>query len=168
MTVIRIKHILLSLSGLVFFVPILAGPLGCGAVFEKPGVEIKSIHIKKIKNTEAFFRVDIEVSNPNFVSFEIKKIECDVEVDDRRIASAVSDDKTLIPSRGTGNVSLEVHSTSADIISVLLKILKSKLSDEKKLEYKISGKIYPESLFFSSQPIVFNSKGNLLQKAGNP
>jgi LEA14-like dessication related protein len=164
---IRHKNIFLSLAGLVSVFIILSGCAGCGKFFEQPGVRIQSVHIKKIKNTEALFRVDIEVSNPNFVSFEINNIECDVEVDGRQIASAVSEEKTLIPSLGTGIVSLEVYSNSLDIISVLLKKLKSKLNDDGKFDYKITGKIHMKSLFHSPAPVAFSSTGNLFEKIGN-
>ena len=156
-----------TLTCLVSVILILSGCAGCGKIFEQPGIRIQSIHIKKIKNMEALFRVDIEVSNPNFISFEIKNIECDVELDGRHIASAVSEEKTLIPSHGTGIVPLEVHSTSFDIISVLLKRLKSKLNDDRKLDYKITGKIYFNSLFYSPSPVAFSSTGNLFEKIGS-
>ena len=167
MTAILPKNILLSLTGLIYIILILSGCAGCGKIFEQPGVRIQSIHIKKIKNMEALFRVDIEVSNPNFISFEIQSIECDVEMDGKHIASAVPIEKTLIPSRGTGIVPLEVHSTSFDIISVLLNILKSKLNDDRKLDYKITGKIYINSLFYSPPPVAFSSTGNLFEKIGS-
>lgn len=156
-----------TLTCLVSVILILSSCAGCGKTFKQPGVRIQSVHIKKIKNMEALFRVDIEVSNPNFISFEIKNIECDVELDGRHIASAVSEEKTLILSHGTGIVSLEVHSTSFDIISVLLKILKSKPNDDRKLDYKITGKIYINSLFYSPSPVAFSSTGNLFEKIGN-
>lgn len=167
MTAIRLKNIILSLTGLISIFLILSGCAGCGKFFEEPDIRIQGIHIKKIKNMEALFRMDIEVSNPNLVSFEIQSIECDVEMDGKRIASAVSGEKTLIPSRGSGILQMEVQSTSFDIISVLLKILKSKLNDEKKLDYKISGKIYIKSLFYSPPPIAFSSTGNLFEKIGS-
>jgi LEA14-like dessication related protein len=155
------------LTGLVYIILILLGCVGCEKIFEQPGVRIQSIHIKKIKNMEALFRVDIEVSNPNLISFEIQSIECDVEMDGKHIASAVPIEKTLIPSRGTGIVPLEVHSTSFDIISVLLKRLKSKLNDDRKFYYKITGKIYINSLFYSPPPVTFSSTGDLFEKIGS-
>ncbi|RPH52351.1 MAG: hypothetical protein EHM85_03280 [Desulfobacteraceae bacterium] len=155
------------LTCLVSVILILSCCAGCGKIFEQPGVKIESVHIKRIKNMEALFRVDIEVSNPNFVSFEIESIECDVEMNGRQVASAVSGEKARIPSRGTGIVPLEVHSNSFDNISVLLKILKSKLNEDRKLEYKISGKIYINSLFYSPPPVAFSSTGNLFEKIGS-
>jgi len=167
MTAFRPGKILFSLTCLVSVFLILSCCAGCGKIFEQPGVKINAIHVKKIRNLEALFRVDIEVSNPNFISFEIQSIECDVEMDGRNIASAVSEGKTTIPSRGAGIVHLEVHSTSFDIISVLLKRLKSKLNDDRKLYYKITGKIYLNSLFYSPPPVIFSSTGDLFEKIGS-
>jgi len=167
MTAFQPGKILFILTGLVSVFFILLCCVGCGKIFEQPSVKINAIHVKKIRNLEALFRVDIEVSNPNFISFEIQSIECDVEMDGKHIASAVPIEKTLIPSRGTGIVPLEVHSTSFDIISILLKRLKSKLNDDRKLDYKITGKIYINSLFYSPPPVTFSSTGDLFEKIGS-
>jgi LEA14-like dessication related protein len=156
-----------TLTCLVSVILILSGCAGCGKLFEEPGFKIYSIHIKKIRNLEASFRVDIEVSNPNLISFEIKSIECEVEMEGKPVASVDYEVKAFIPSRSTVIVPFEVHSTSFDIISVLLKILKSKLNDDRKLDYKITGKIYINSLFYSPPPVAFSSTGNLFEKIGN-
>lgn len=167
MTAIRPNNILLSLTGLISVILILSGCAGCGKIFEQPGIRIQSVHIKKIKNMEALFRVDIEVSNPNFISFEIKSIECEVEMEGKPVASVAYEVKALIPSRSTVIVPLEVHSTSFDIISNLLNILKSNRKTENiKIEYKISGKINLSSPFYAPSSIVFSSDGNLLDKLG--
>lgn len=166
MILLQSQKMLFRLTGLLSAILIISCCAGCGEIFEQPGVKINTIHIKKINNLEAFFRVDIEVTNPNFISFEIKGIECDVEMDGRQVAAFISEEKTLIPAQGTYVVPLEVHSTSFDIISVLLKILKSRQNDDKKLEYKITGKIYLSSLLYSPPPITFTSSGNLLEKIG--
>jgi len=167
MTAILPKNILLSLTGLIYVIFILSGCAGCGKLFEEPGFKIHSIHIKKIRNLEAFFRVDIEVSNPNLMSFEMKSIECEVEIEGKSVASVDYELKALIPSRSTVIVPFEVHSTSFDIISNLLNILKSNRKTENKIiEYKISGKINLSSPFYAPSSIAFSSDGNLLDKLG--
>ena len=164
MTAIPSKKILLYSAVFISVIIMLLMCAGCGKFFEKPGVRIQAVHIKKIKNMEALFGVDIEISNPNFISFEIERVECDVEIDGKHIASAVSSEKTVIPSRDSGILHMEVQSTSFDIISVLLRVLKSKLNEEKKLDYKITGKIHIKSLFYFPSPISFSSVGNLFEK----
>ncbi|MFH1977624.1 MAG: LEA type 2 family protein [Pseudomonadota bacterium] len=155
------------IAGVFLLILILSGFAGCGRLFEQPGLKIHSVHIKKIRNLEAFFRVDIEVYNPNLISFEIKSIECEVEMDGKPVASVVYEVKALIPSRGTVIVPFEVHSTSFDIISNLLNILKSnRKTENKKIEYKINGKINLSSPFYAPSSIAFNSEGNLLEKLG--
>ena len=146
---------------------ILSGCAGCGTLFEQPGLKIHSIHIKKIRNLEAFFRVDIEVYNPNLVSFEIKNIECEVEMEGKPVASVAYEVNALIPSRTAVIVPFEVQSTSFDMIATLLNILKSNRKTEiKKIEYKINGKINLSSPFYAPSSIAFRSEGNLLEKLG--
>jgi LEA14-like dessication related protein len=155
------------LTCLVSVILILSCCAGCGKIFEQPGFKIHSIHIKKIRNLDASFRVDIEVSNPNLISFEIKSIECEVEMEGKPIASVDYEVKALIPSRSTVIVPFEVHSTSFDIISNLLNILKSnRKTENKKIEYKINGKINLSSPFYAPSSIAFSSDGNLLDKLG--
>ncbi len=155
------------IAGFFLLILILSGCAGCGKLFEQPGLKIHSIHIKKIRNLEAFFRVDIEVYNPNLISFEIKSIECEVEMEGKSVASVAYEVKAHIPSRGTAIVPFEVHSTSFDIISNLLNILKSnRKTENKKIEYKINGKINLDSSFYAPSSIAFNSEGDLLEKLG--
>jgi len=161
----RVKSV--RIAGIFFLILILSGCAGCGKLFEQPGLKIHSVHIKKIRNLEAFFRVDIEVYNPNLVSFEIKSIECEVEMDGKSVASVDYEVKAIIPSRSTVIVPFEVHSTSFDIISSLLNILKSnRKTENKKIEYKIKGKINLSSPFYAPSSIEFGSDGNLLDKLG--
>jgi len=151
----------------IFLILILSGCAGCGKLFEQPGLKIHSVHIKKIRNLEAFFRVDIEVYNPNLISFEIKSIECEVEMEGKPVASVAYEVNAVIPSRATVIVPFEVQSTSFDIISNLLNILKSnRKTENKKIEYKINGKINLSSPFYAPSSIAFNSEGDLLDKLG--
>ncbi len=154
-------------AGVFLLILILLSCTGCGKLFEQPSLKIHSVHIKKIRNLEAFFRVDIEVYNPNLISFEIKSIECEVEMDGKPVASVAYEVNALIPSRGTVIVPFEVHSTSFDIISNLLNILKSnRKTENKKIDYKINGKINLSSPFYAPSSFAFNSKGDLLDKLG--
>lgn len=163
----KANKVSVRIAGALLLILILSGYAGCGRLFEQPGFKIHSVHIKKIGNLEAFFRVDIEVYNPNFISLEIKSIECEVEVDGKTVASVDYEVNALIPSRGSAIVPFEVHSTSFDIISNLLNILKSnRKSENKKIEYKINGKINLGSPFYAPSSIPFDSKGNLLDKLG--
>ena len=155
------------IAGVLLLILILSGCAGCGKLFEQPGLKIHSVHIKKIRNLEALFRVDIEVYNPNLISFEIKSIECEVEMDGKSVASVDYEVKALIPSRSAVIVPFEVHSTSFDIISNLLNILKSNRKAEgKKIDYKITGRINLSSPFYAPSSFTFSSDGNLLDKLG--
>jgi LEA14-like dessication related protein len=140
---------------------------GCGRLFEKPALKLHSIHIKKLRNLDASFRVDIEVYNPNLVSFEIKSVECEVEMEGKQVASVDYEVKAVIPSRSTVIVPFEVESNSFDIISTLFNVLKiSHKSDNKKIEYKIKGKINLSSPFYAPSYIPFRSEGDLIDKLG--
>jgi LEA14-like dessication related protein len=157
---IRIARIILLIL-IIFACP------GCGKLFEKPVLKLHSVHIKKLRNLEVFFRVDIEVYNPNLVSFEIKSVECKVEMEGKQAASVDYEVKAVIPSRSTVIVPFEVESTSFDIISSLLNVLKSSLkADNKKIPYKVSGKVNLSSPFYAPSSIPFSSEGDLLDKLG--
>ncbi len=139
----------------------------CGKLLTKPDIHINSVQIRKIKNLEAVFMVNIEVYNPNFIPFHIKHIAFDVEMENKHFASAVSDEKVTIPMRGTGIVPLEVKSNSFDLISVIIKAFKpGSKTGSKKIEYNIHGKILLDGILYGSDTISFNSSGNLLEKYG--
>ncbi|MFH2044370.1 MAG: LEA type 2 family protein [Pseudomonadota bacterium] len=140
---------------------------GCGKLLKKPEVHLNSIQIKEIKNLEAVFSVNIEVYNPNFIPFNIKTIECDVEIAGQHIASAVSDEIFSIPAHGTGIVPLEINSNSFDLISVIIKLLMpGSKTGKKQIDYNIQGKILLGGILYGSDTISFSSSGNLLEKYG--
>ncbi|MGB5159470.1 LEA type 2 family protein [Desulfobacterium sp. N47] len=141
----------------------------CGKLLKQPEVHINSVQIKKIKNLEAVFRLNLEVYNPNIVPFNIKHIEYDVEMEGQHIASAVSDEKVSIPIRGAALVPLEVHSNSFDLISAIIKaFIPGSKNGNKKIEFKINGKILLDGIFYGTNTISFSSSGNLLEKFGRP
>jgi len=167
MTVYDAKRKHLNAVLILLLISVLFACAGCGKLFEQPGLKIHSFHIKKLKNLEVFFRVDIEVYNPNLISFEIKSIECEVEMEGKPSASIDYEVKAVIPSRSSVIVPFEVQSTSFDIISSLLNIIKSsKKTDNKKIAYKIKGKINLSSPFYAPSSIPFSSEGDLLEKLG--
>jgi LEA14-like dessication related protein len=155
------------IAGILFLILILSDLAGCGKLFEQPGLKIHSVHIKKIRNLEVFLRVDVEVYNPNLIALEIKSIECEVEMEGKPVASVDYEVKAVIPSRGTAIVPFEVHSTSFDIISNILNILRSsRKTENKKIPYKVNGKINLSSPFYAPSSVPFSSEGDLLDKLG--
>jgi LEA14-like dessication related protein len=154
-------------AGILFLIIVVSVCAGCGGLFEQPGLKIHTIHVKKIKNLEVILRVDVEVYNPNLMPFEIKSVECEVELEGKQIASVNYEVNTAIPSRGTAIIPFEVHSTSFDIISKLLNILKSnRKTDNKRMPYRVRGKINLSSPFYAPSSVPFSSDGDLLEKLG--
>jgi len=141
---------------------------GCGKLLKQPEVHINSIQVKKIKNFEAVFGVKIEVYNPNFIPFNIKHIECDVEIADQHIASAVSDEIISIPAHETAIVPLEINSNSFDLISAIIKAFLPgpEKYRKKQIKYNLHGKILLAGILYGPNTISFSSSGNLLEHYG--
>jgi LEA14-like dessication related protein len=151
----------------IIYLLLILSLFGCGKFLKEPEVHINSVQIKNIKNFEAVFIVNIEVYNPNYIPFNIKHVECDFEMANQHIASAISDENISIPAHGTGNVPLEIHSNSFDLITTVIKsfMFVSKTGN-KQIDYNIHGKILLGGFLYGSDTISFSSAGNLLEKHG--
>lgn len=161
------KHLTLPILRILCLFLLMPTLFCCVKLLKKPEVHLKSIQVKKIKNLEAVFSVTLEVYNPNFIPFNVKHIDCDVEIAGQHIASAVSDEKISIPAHGTGIVPLEINSNSFDLISVIIKLLiPGSETGKKQIDYNIQGKILLGGFLYGSDTISFGSTGNLLEKYG--
>jgi LEA14-like dessication related protein len=143
-----------------FLLPIILlslwGCAGLGKKLESPGVHLAHIEVKEVKPLETHFLVQLRVFNKNDVSLEIKGIDCEIELNNRRFATGVSNEKISIPPLGTEVISLDVYSSVLDVIKGVLG-----LKDQDKLIYSITGRVHLGEGTLYPSVIPFKSKGEL-------
>lgn len=113
-----------------------AGCAGFGKTLEPPRVTLANIQVEEVKAFETVFHIELRVFNTNDIDIEIKGIDCELEVNDRKLASGVSKVGKEIPSYGTDIIPITLYSSVLDMVRGVLD-----LPGKEKLKYKVSGRV---------------------------
>lgn len=126
---------------------------------DPPRVTLSSVKIQDINLFEAVLHIEMRVVNPQNVSYDIKGIDCVLDLDHIKLASGVSNTPTRIPSLKSSVIPLTVYSSVEDIA----KCIKS-LKGKNTVNYNIKGKLYLDGGFFKPSMIAFNTDGQVSLK----
>jgi LEA14-like dessication related protein len=130
-----------------------------GRRLEVPRITLSNFSVQEIKIFESVFKIEMRVFNTNDIPLEIKGINCDLELNGKRLATGVTNVKIDIPSYETGVVPMTLYSSALDVIRVLRGLAKTE-----KLQYTLTGRIRLGKGAIPST-IPFKSTGELpLQK----
>lgn len=127
-----------------------------GQRVETPRITLSSIKIQDINLFEAVLHIEVRVVNPQNESYDIKGIDCVLDLDEVKLASGVSNTPTHIPSLESALIPLTIYSSVEDIAKCL-KDVKGK----DKINYNIKGKLYLAGGFLKPSMIAFNTDGQI-------
>ena len=133
---VPIRQYLCLLGWLPLVLLVFSGCTGLGKRLEPPRITLANIKVQEVKVFESVFEIEIRLYNTNDVALEIKGLECDLELNDKRFATGVSAVQTTIPPYETALLPITVYSSFLDVVTGL-----QGLSKTEKLEYKITGKL---------------------------
>lgn len=156
---IRYCAILIS----AFFITLIYyGCAGLGKKLEPPRINLSNITIQKLKTFETAFSLKLRVFNTNDIPLVIKALNCDLDVNGRRLATGVTKTETTIPAMGTGVVDLTVYASSLQIVSNVLEGLKKSETDQDSefIDYELSGQLHLGGRALPSK-IPFTATGDL-------
>jgi len=137
----------------------LLGCAGLGKRLEPPRIHVSNIRVQEVKGLESILQMDLRVFNTNDIPIVIKGIDCELEINDRRFATGVSNKETKIPSYGTEIIPIVVYSSVWDIFKGMFGL--KDLKDKEKLKYRIKGKIRLDAGSLAPSVVHFNSEGGL-------
>ncbi|MDZ7761494.1 MAG: LEA type 2 family protein [Desulfovermiculus sp.] len=165
----------LCLAGFAFLALSLSGCAGLGKSLEPPKINLANITVQEIKTFETVFGLQLRIFNNNDVPLVIKALDCDLEVNERRLASGVTETEATIPAFGTGLVDVTVYASSLQIVSRFLQGLRTSKDNGKteSIDYNLSGHLHlgdralPARIPFSAKGSMaldrfFNPRGNAL------
>jgi len=163
------------LIGIVLLALNLFGCAGLGKRLEPPKINLANITVQEIKAFETVFGLQLRVFNKNDVPLVIKALDCDLEVNESRLASGVTETEATIPAFGTGLVDVTVYASSVQIVNRFLQGLRDSQTDgkTKSIDYVLSGHLHlggsalPAQLPFSAEGSMdldrfFGPRGNAL------
>jgi LEA14-like dessication related protein len=131
-----IRQYIRLFSGLIYVLLILSGCAGLGRRLETPRITLSNFSVQEIKAFESVFKIEMRVFNTNDVPLEIKGLNCDLELNGKRLATGVTNVKVDIPSYETGIVPMTLYSSVLDVMRVLRGLTKTE-----KLQYKLTGRL---------------------------
>jgi LEA14-like dessication related protein len=129
---------------------------------DPPRITLSSIKIQDINLFEAVLHIEMRVVNPQNESYDIKGIDCVLDLDQVKLASGVSNTPTHIPSLDSAVIPLTIYSSVEDMAKCL-KYLKGK----DKINYNIKGKLYMAGGFLKPSMIAFNTEGQISMQGFN-
>ena len=142
---------------------VLSGCAGVGKTLETPRISLANIQPLQAEGLEAVFQIDLRVFNTNDVAISIKGVDCELELNGRKVASGISKVEKTIPSYATDTVPITVYSSMLDMVRGMLN-----LREQEKIRYKIKGRLrLGETGFFVPSTIPFSSEGELSLKGIN-
>lgn len=147
---------LTALLGATFVLFLLSSCSLTGKPVESPRVTVSKIKIEDINVFEAVLRIEMRVFNINDRSFDIKGIDCELNLDQTKLATGVSNTPTHLPSMETTTIPMTVYSSIEDI-SQCIKEMKNK----NKIYYRVKGKLFLEGGLMKPSMIAFHSDGEI-------
>jgi LEA14-like dessication related protein len=133
---IPLRQYISLLSGLMLILLIFSGCAGWGQRLETPRITLANFNVQEIKIFESIFTIEMRVFNTNEVPLEIKGLNCDLELNGKRLATGVANVKINIPSYETALIPMTLYSSVLDVVRVLRGMAKTE-----KLEYKLTGRL---------------------------
>ena len=133
---IPLRQYISLFSGLMVILLILFGCAGWGKRLETPRITLSNFNVQEIKIFESVFTIEMRVFNTNDTSLEIKGLNCDLELNGKRLATGVANVKINIPSYETAIIPMTLYSSVLGVVKVLRSLAKTE-----NLEYKLTGRL---------------------------
>jgi LEA14-like dessication related protein len=133
---IPLRQYISLFSGLMIIFFIMSGCAGWGQRLESPRITLANFNVHEIKIFESVFTIEMRVFNTNEVPLEIKGLNCDLELNGKRLATGVANVKINIPSYETALIPMTLYSSVLDVVRMLRGLAKTE-----KLEYKLTGRL---------------------------
>ncbi|MGI9569699.1 MAG: LEA type 2 family protein [Desulfobulbia bacterium] len=151
-----LRHRLTLFSRLLLGILLFVGCAGPGIKLEPPRITLTNIQVQEIKVFESVFQIDLRVVNPNDVTIDIKGLDCELELNDKKFASGVSNKRIKVPSFDTAVIPITVYSSVLDLAQGLFDA-----GQKQKVNYKLKGRIHLGGGLAVPSVVPFESEGEL-------
>lgn len=149
-----------SRLALVAFVALLLALPGCASVrsLEPPEVRVTSLQMLDPQpgSFEQRFAVGLRLLNPNDRALAVNGLNFELDVNDRRLASGVTDRAFELPRLGEAETSVVVTTSLFDVLGQALEIAGRK---DATMSYRLRGRLHLGSGFVRTIP--FDHRGTL-------
>jgi len=119
--------------------------LGCAAFqqnVERPRINIANVMPRDIKLFEQVFDLELRIQNPNDTPLEVNGLAFDLELNDKRFATGVSNQSLVIDPLSSGVIHVEAITT---LVGFLRQVAEYQQTQNPRVSYRIKGVIYSGS-----------------------
>jgi LEA14-like dessication related protein len=109
---LRVVSLLLALTTLITVA-------GCGQLFEKPRVRVRSVNVTSLSFAGVGFDIVFAVENPNVIGVDLAKLDYQLDIDGHRFAQGRGNHPLHVPAQGTGQLTLPVSFKFVDLTQAL-------------------------------------------------
>ena len=153
--------VILSIAVLIV---VFQGCAGIGKPLRSPDIRLAGLRVENADFFETVFQLKLRVINGNDVPLEIKGIECDLDINDKSVASGVSGTTVKIPGFGSDTVTVTVYSSAFSIASTFIRLMQREMqnpSEAVDLSYRLKGRIHLANATLMPSTLPFKAVGNL-------
>ena len=140
------------LTALVFLL------LGCAGLYqsmERPRINIANVMPREIKLFEQVFDLELRIQNPNDTPLEVNGLAFDLDLNDKRFATGVSNQSLVIDRLSSGVIHVEAITT---LVGFLRQVAEYQQTQNPRLTYRIKGSIYSGS---AGTKVRFDDSGEI-------
>ena len=140
------------------------GCAGLGKPLRSPDIKLAGLSMEKADLFETVLQLTLRVINSNDLDLEIKGIECELEINDKSVASGVSGTTVKIPAFGSNTVTVTVFSSAFSIATTFIRFLQQEMENETgkvDFSYRLKGRLHLASTAWLPSSLPFNTTGRL-------
>jgi LEA14-like dessication related protein len=139
------------------------GCAGLGQSLQAPDIRLAGLLIEEVDLFETALQLKLRVINGNDIPLVLKGIQCELEINDKSVATGVSRTPVNIPALGSDTVSVRVYSSMFNIASSFFRMVQkeSAKTGTPDLTYQLSGRIHLETSGLTPSTIPFKTTGKI-------
>ena len=140
-----------------------AGCAGLGQSLQAPDIRLAGLLVEDVDFFETVLQLKLRVINGNDVPLVLKGIHCELELNDKSVATGVSATPVTIPALGSDTVTVRVYSSMFNIASSFFRMAQSEAAKTGKpdLTYQLRGRIHLETSGLTPSTIPFKTTGKI-------
>jgi LEA14-like dessication related protein len=147
------KRRVLCLWGLI--VMVLAGCAWMQSSMERPHINIANVTAREIKVFEQVFDLELRIQNPNDSALDVQGLAFELEINERRFATGVSNQQLRVDRFSSGMIHVEAVST---LWGFLRQIGEMQQTGTPRVSYRLKGAVYVGS---PSTKLPFEDSGEI-------
>ena len=115
----------------------------CASIgMERPRVFVEDIQPMGGGLLSQRFLITLRLQNPNDRDLNVRGLDFQLDLNDTRFASGVSNQRVAIPGLGSATVQVEASTSTIDLL-----VQAFRLSERPRLDYNLYGKVHIEDIF---------------------